>query len=368
MKTITVRSAFLVLISLSISSCSLSVDEEELTRQLEETYSACKNEGIDDIASLENSLNNGGNNLSKACRVALGSIDFAGIVSAFDVSLDFELPSPGQEINPLLSESSSWQKVSEWSAGEFTQYISTGLDFAGQSDISLQGVGSDGSITDITNFTVNAVVDGDVVISYTTDYSGSMLQSDILAVDGYFQDFHSTLPSTTPASVAIFSDELTAKTTGFVSDATTVNAALTFDSNYTRASTALYDAWGDALTKLEAENAKFALNIITTDGFENSSIVYASRSALRQKILDSKAFNIVIASSWAETSVLQGLVADKGIVIYKYQIDEAQRIIANIKTMMANMKEVVVSDGVSGFDSLNLIYNNETKTSIVLPQ
>jgi len=358
----------LLLSLLLFTACTVDVDEEELSEQLDEVYNACKNEGIDDIESFESVLNSGGNNLSKACRVALGNVDFAGIVSAFDVSLDFEVPSPGKEINPLISNASSWQELSEWSAADSLVHVSTGLDIAGQPDVIVQGVDSSGAITELSDFTISDITSGDdVAISYTTDYSGSMLQSDIVAVDGYFQDFHAILPNTTPASVTIFSDELTPKTNGFVTDSTVVNAALSFDGTYSRASTALYDAWGDALTKLDAQNKNILLNVITTDGFENSSTTYTNFNSVRQKIVDSNAFNIIIASSWAETSVLEGLVDGKGIVVYKYQIDEAQNIVANLKTMLSNVKVVKVNDDVSGYASLNLIYSDETKISITLP-
>jgi len=368
MKKLSLLKVSLLLLLLLIVSCTTTLDEEELTQQLEDVYDACENDGIDDIDSLENLLNSGGNNLSNTCRVALGNVDFSGIVDAFDISLDFEIPSPGKEINPLLTESSSWQQMNTWSTTDSFQYISTGLDFVSQSAIEMQGVDNDGLRTTISDFTMTNVVESDVAISYTTDYSGSMLESDIVAINEYFQDFHLVLPDFTPTNVTIFSDEVTAKTSGFITDAPAVNAALTFDSNYMRGSTALYDAWGDALTKLDAENKKLTLNVVATDGFENSSTVYTTRNALQQKIVDSNSYNIVIAALWAETRVLQDLVGDKGIVIYKYQIDEAQRIIADLKTLLSNIVKIQVNEDVSGYTSLEIIYSDQTKTSIALSQ
>jgi len=351
-----------------LSACQVDVDEDELDElatQLENVYSSCENEDINDVDDLENTLNAGGNNLSKACRNALAKVDFAALVDAFDIKLEFELPDPDKEINPLRTEASSWHIMSDWASINSTIYLSTGLDNVEQSDIILRGKTASGIESNINNFLLTDVFSNQLSLHYTTDYSASMLESDIVAVSGYYKQFHNTLSNSTLAKVAIFSDEVTDKTTGFTSDSGVINTAFDFDPSYERAGTALYDAWSTSIDSLETVNRAIMINLVTTDGFENSSSM--TKSQLQSKVSSSDVFNVVIASSWAETSKLKEIVGEKGFVVYNYQIDQATNIVNDINSLLSHVKMIQITDDVSGFEEISLIYAGKDKLKITLP-
>lgn len=357
----------LIIISLLfISACSISVDDQELSAlegQLEAAYEACENDGIDDLDSLEAALNNGGQNLSKSCRTALAIIDFQGVVNSFSISLNFEIPSPSDAENPFRDQSSSWQAMTQWISTSNNFYFSTGLDTNDPNNIIVEGVDATGNLTAITP-DIAALSASEIAISYTTDYSGSMLEDDIIAVSAYYQDIHAAMPTNYSGRVDIFSDMVTNKT-AFTTTSSTLNSALAHDPDYERSLTALYDAWNTAITALNTRAEKVKINILTTDGYENNSTI--SITEITDAVQNSDVFNIIIASGWAEVDELKNIVGDKGFVIYKYQIDEAQTLIADLKNALDDINIVTVSSDVSAYDELRVSYQGETKLTLPLP-
>ncbi len=352
-----------LLVSLTVS-CSVDDQEtQKLQDQLDAAYEACMNEGIDDLEALEDALNNGGQNLSKPCRTALGKIDFQGVVDSFKFNLAFETPTPGKTRNPFRDQESSWLALTPWNATDNSFYISTGLDTNDPAGIVIEGVDINGNKTALTA-NVADISSSQLAINYTTDYSGSMLLDDIVAVSGYYQDLHAVLPSGYLGRVDIFSDAVTNKT-GFTTTAATINTALQHDTAYTRASTALYDAWSTAITALNGRGEKVRINILTTDGYENSST--ATKTALTTAVQASDAFNVIIASGWAEVDTLSTILGSKGILIYKYQIDEAYALAADMQNALGDIDVVTIPGGISGYKKILVSYQGKAKLTLTLP-
>ena len=345
------------------TNCSVDYN---VTQQLENIYLECSDENISDLKEFEAVLNSGGNGLDKSCRTAIGQLDFQEVVKSFDFNLSFELPKPEEDINPLRTAKLPWFGVTQWVSTEGSITLSSAVNSVVWDEVTLRGITSGGESIPVTQFSFENIGVSDIAVSYTTDYSASMLEADLLSLSDYFTAFHTVLPQNLAANVQLFSDEVTPRSNGFVIDKESVLTHLAFDSEYDRGLTALFDAWADALDALDGKNSKVQLNILATDGFENDS-EYTDEATLIQKISQSHAFNLVIASGWSEPQRLKTLVGNKGIVIFKYQIDEAVGVAEDIKQFLSRMKRLKVNEDVSGYTALEVLYNGNLKYTIPLP-
>ena len=362
----------LLLVMLSLmGACEANVEAEvddqklaELQQQLREVYKECSNEGIQSPEELADVLNNGGNGLSKQCRTAMANVDFEGVVTKFNITLEFETPKPAEEVNPFRA-SDAWIMLTEWNATTNQLIVTSGIQTLNWDNVTIEGVNAEGAASLISGFSIVDLTASDLSIAYTIDYSGSMLEADITKVSEYFADFHGVLPAGIPASVQIFSDAVTVKTTGFQSDAETVTGALAFDQSYDRASTALFDAWGSALEKLASRNSILQLNIVATDGFENSSTSY-DQAGLKALINQKVTFNLIIAAGWSEPDLLKNIVGENGMVVFKYQIDEALDIAEDISNTLAHIKLVTINENIDSYTKLRFSLNSVNKLIVSL--
>ncbi|MCR9133069.1 MAG: hypothetical protein NXI08_10855 [bacterium] len=316
---------------------------EQVSFQLAEIYTNCKEEGINDQKSLEDALNSGGNNISKKCRTTIGKLDFQMASEVVQLKITFELPKPGEDINPLV-ETESWYSFSESTfSDEGLLTFSPGLDTIDINEISIYGLDTEGNRSLITDFFIHDYNFENATVAFTTDYSGSMLTRDLESVDDYYKMFYSIMPNTIPVMIQIFSDSVTPKSYGFTTDSGLINSALKYDPEYQRSSTALFDAWSQAIASLNEHDSEIKISVLMTDGYENSSL-NVSRNQLNSEVLNSNVFNIVIASGWAETKKLKNIVGAKGLVFFKYQIDEAQALALDIKKMLGSLKLLQFND------------------------
>jgi hypothetical protein len=343
----------------------LGEDALEVESQLQVVYANCDNEGISDINSLENILNSGGNGISKQCRTALGKVDFQSLVDNFSFSVNFELPKPAEDINPFRDSTFQWQTISEWNTSDKTLYVMSGISSVDWDNVEVMGVNAAGAETAINDFSLSSLSADFSVIAYTTDYSGSMLDNDIRQISGYFSDFHQILTALLPSTVQIFSDSVTPITTGFITNSVSLVNAFAFDEAYPRASTALYDAWARALMEIKSSNKFIGLNIMVTDGFENSSKT-TDEVTLRNLINEVNAYNLVIACGWAEVNKLKNLVGSKGMVVFKYQIDEAVQLAGDIGSALDNIRRLNVNEDLSSYSELQVIENGVKKMVVSL--
>ena len=339
---------------------------QELEQQLQSVYDSCVNEGINNVEKLETALNSGGNGISKSCRTALAKIDFEDVITKFNLKLNFEVPKLKNEINPFRITESPWQNITQWDSNKKHLMITSGIESVDWSKTQIKGVSSEGVSTVINDVIFTNPLANNSAISYTTDYSASMLETDIRAVSQYFSNFHQVLPENLPATVQIFSDETISKTADFLSTNNDITLALAFDETYSRGATALFDAWGLALEKLSNQDKALSLNIIATDGFENHSVNY-NEAQLIEAIQQSNAFNLIIASGWSEPARLQKLVSNKGIVVFQYQIDEAQQLSLDIADSLSNIKIVTINENITLYSELHFLLNDTTKLIVKLP-
>ena len=333
-----------------------------LDDQLANVFDNCSKNGIVDLQTLEDTLNDGGAALSKECVTALGKVDYEQLVALPEFSLDFDTPRPNEVLNPVRQDQ-NWMSIREFDKKEHSHYFSSGLDTDIASKIKVTGIAPDGSTVSLHNFILENIDVNEVAVNFITDYSTSMINSDLFNMSDYFKSIYAGFPEGVATQVAVFSDGMKYRTQGYSKDYNTVQSALDFDQNYVRGGTALYDSWSYSIATLVAQNKRIMVNILMTDGFENASSPL-SRGTLKKMIKDSGVFNVVIASTWAEPADLNDIIGENGFVAFKYQIEQAQTIIADIATALQNMKVLRLQDDLEGLDGIQLEYGNEAKLLI----
>ena len=353
-----------------ISGCNIdtqvTIDEQKLAAleaQLQLIYTECEDENISSQEDLEEALNNGGNGLSKGCRTAIGTLNFQDATDILSLSISFELPEPEADVNPVR-ERTTWIPVSGWDAQNTRISFSSGIENFDAGTVSVVGVLPSGALETIEDFSFSEIQVDDAAVGYTTDYSGSMLEQDLVSLSSYQTNFHAILPNGIPTMVQLFSNDATPRFEGFRTDEAGILSALAYDPDYRRRNTALFDAWYMAIESLQAQNKKAAINILATDGFENSSELY-DEAALSSLIAGSDVFNLIVASGWSEKQRLQNIVGDKGIVIYKYQIDEAIEVANDINSLLDNIRILDLTEDLSSYSELRVIVNEVDK--LVIP-
>ncbi|MDH5301846.1 MAG: hypothetical protein OEW58_10845 [Gammaproteobacteria bacterium] len=333
-----------------------------LDQQLENMLVHCRNDGITDLKTLQDTLNEGGSGLSEGCIDALGKIDFEQLVALPDFQLDFDTPHPNEVINPLRQDR-NWFNISSNDKKYDAHYFSSGLDTDIIGKIKLTGIAPNGDTVPLKNFILQNINPDDVAVNFLTDYSTSMINSDLFRISDYFKRIYAGFPNGISTQVAVFSDTIKYRTKGFVTDYNKIQEALDFDHTYIRGGTALYDSWGYSIASLVMQKKPIIINILMTDGFENASSP-RSRGLLKDMIRDSGAFNVVIASTWAEPADLNDIIGKNGFVAFKYQIEQSQTIIADIAEALRNMKILRVQDNLDGLDGIRIEYGNEAKLLI----
>lgn len=359
-------SAALVAGGCAVDQQTLLADSETslltLDEQLDNAYVNCRKDGIVDLKTLQDKLNDGGGGLSKLCVEALGKIDFEELIASSDFKLDFDTPLPDVVINPLKDDP-KWRSMSRFDTATSSHYFTSGGDTNIANNIKVTGIAPDGSDVPLHNFILQNIDVDEVAVNFITDYSTSMVNSDLLNMSNYFKTIYDAFPKGVATQVAIFSDAIKYRTSGFSTDYNTVQKALDFDHTYIRGATALYDSWAQSIAGLVYEDKRVLVNILMTDGFENASSP-RSRKALERMIEETGVFNVVIASTWAEPGDLQDLIGENGFVAFKYQIENSQTIIADIAQALRNMKVLRVEDDIGGLDGIRLEYLNEAKLLI----
>lgn len=114
-------------------------------------------------------------------------------------------------------------------------------------------------------------------ISFVLDYSGSMSSQDKKFLEEALVYFLDQLPPVYRASVIKFNSKVSTYQT-LTRDAGTLKDAIT--RTMSSGSTALYDAMGKGLEELKNETVPFRLQLVFTDGMENSSKVHCHDSVV----------------------------------------------------------------------------------------
>jgi hypothetical protein len=156
---------------------------------------------------------------------------------------------------------------------------------------------------------------GDIIsLGVVNDYSASMRDADLNDVAEIEHDLFTYVPAIYEAEVTQFSEMVTVKQP-FTSDETTLLSAVAKDPNYERASTALYDGMGTALTSLNARTRPVRVLLVSTDGKENASMTYME-PALLTAIEQGDVFVIMLGALFADVATLKRLSGDHGVFFY----------------------------------------------------
>lgn len=110
-------------------------------------------------------------------------------------------------------------------------------------------------------------------VVFILDKSGSMYGSEADTIGGYNSYIEENINENSSVTTVLFDNQIK-----YLSENVDIKDVrkLTLEDYRVGGCTALYDAIGEVITKLDKKKSKKALIIITTDGYENASIKYTS--------------------------------------------------------------------------------------------
>lgn len=164
-------------------------------------------------------------------------------------------------------------------------------------------------------YTIVRVEAGDIIsLGLVNDYSGSMLDQDLDAVEEIHRDMFTYLPPVYEAEVTQFSDEVDVRQ-AYTTDAELLAQAITRDDAFERGSTALYDGMGASLDQLISRERPGKILMVSTDGAENASMRYE-----KAQLIDTARANgvivVMLGALLADVDEMRDLAAGQGIVFY----------------------------------------------------
>ncbi|MGE0174758.1 MAG: hypothetical protein AB7T49_18340 [Oligoflexales bacterium] len=222
-------------------------------------------------------------------------------------------------------ESRSLTLLDQTNAGEreivvaFTDEFGKALDLNDVLKLKIS-VENDGEIDDIAseNVSVTAIKSTPqpdfLSLSFVSDYSGSMRDEDIRLGNELFGDLATLLSGIYESEVSIFSTTPKIQQ-DYTSDLANVLAGLELDSSFSRESTALYDAVGQATTRIIQRDTAARILVTSTDGAENASTEWTKSELLKQQG-DYPVFKIMLGSLFSDVDELKALAGDNGVYIY----------------------------------------------------
>jgi len=356
-------SIFFPLFILILGGCSID-DVEEAEASLQAVYDNCQNENIDSLDDIEAAIDANGNDLSQSCRDAFANLVLPTISSNKNLSLGSDSPfkeklaAEKDKIYAFSAISSQNKKI------VLGAFFSDGLDFStmNKEDIQINGVDSQGTESIITDFDIGTPwSDTPAAIAYVQDYSGSMFVSDLQTIGAYMQEFDDIVAAGSERSVTRFETHVYDILPGFHTDDSSIANQLAYDQNQIQGSTALYDAWGNAIEQLNNLEKNIKLLVLATDGGENSSTNY-NKSTIKTMVANSNIFHIVIGSFFARKSNLKEILGEKGIILYTYQIDALKNNIDEVKNILKNSITLNINQDISAFESTKIVINDVTTT------
>lgn len=206
---------------------------------------------------------------------------------------------------------------------------------------------------------IEAVTDGDKILSLSlvTDYSASMSDGDLDAIELVYDAILNKLPKVYEASVINFSDNLQLRLdwTEAHTDLADILAAVERDDTIPRDNTALYDAMGFALQRdlMITGNASTEgdgliercrpghMLVLFTDGLENASFTYDKTQLLT--LLDTSAtVPIILGSETAQKEELTEFAGTRGAFVYAYNAAFVSAAVQGWADSLANLVKVTI--------------------------
>jgi hypothetical protein len=186
-------------------------------------------------------------------------------------------------------------------------------------------------------YTIRRVEAGDVIaLSLINDYSGSMLDQDLDAVEQIHTDMFTYLPPVHETEVIQFSDEVDIRQS-HTTDAEALLAAVARDDDYIRGSTALYDGMGIGLDRLVERDRPVKILMVSTDGAENSSSRY-TKPELLQTTREHGVIVVMLGALLADVPEMRDLIGDRGALFYTRYYSELR---AQMQAYLESLGEIV---------------------------
>lgn len=202
-----------------------------------------------------------------------------------------------------------------------------------------------------------------ISLSSIIDYSGSMRDQDIDDAVKIYKDIFFALNPYFESEIRIFSQSVLKKS-GFISDINTLQNRIARDRDFPRGSTALLDAIGAGLTALSLRDNLVRLLIVSTDGLENSSVVYTKESQIYNLAKQHNIPVIIFGSMFADIKFMQKMAQEtNGIFIYNRTFFKLKED-ASLLVQMFSEIWVVKITGASWLEatSFRVTVNNKTIT------
>jgi hypothetical protein len=186
-------------------------------------------------------------------------------------------------------------------------------------------------------YTIRRVEAGDVIsLSLVNDYSGSMLDQDLDAVEQIHTDMFTHLPPIHETEVIQFSDEVDVRQ-AYTTDAEALLAAVARDDAYRRGSTALYDGMGVGLERLVERDRPVKILMVSTDGAENSSMRH-TKPELLETMRDHGVIVVMLGALLADVPEMRDLTGDRGVLFYTRYYSELR---ATMQAYLESLGEIV---------------------------
>jgi hypothetical protein len=215
------------------------------------------------------------------------------------------------------------------------------------SDIIIIGTQNDEKDTlDIADYEMKNFKDisGTIIsLSSIIDYSGSMLNSDIDDAVEIYTDIFGVFNPVFESEIRLFSDTVYQKI-DFNSDYNLLLSKISRDNTIERKSTSLYDAIGGGLSALLNRNGLIKLLLVATDGRENSSETFTSKSQIYNLSKQQNIPVIILGSLFADLDFMRELAEEtNGYYIYNKAFLNLKSDVIGLIQILTNIQAIEIT-------------------------
>ena len=215
------------------------------------------------------------------------------------------------------------------------------------SDVIIIGTQNDEKDTlDITDYEMKNFKDisGTIIsLSSIIDYSGSMLNSDIDDAVEIYTDIFGVFNPVFESEIRLFSDTVYQKI-DFTSDYNLLLSKISRDNTIERKSTSLYDAIGGGLSALSNRNGLIKLLLVATDGRENSSETFTSKSQIYNLSKQQNIPVIILGSLFADLDFMRELAEEtNGYYIYNKAFLNIKSDVIGLIQILTNIQAIEIT-------------------------
>ena len=215
------------------------------------------------------------------------------------------------------------------------------------SDIIIIGTQNDEKDTlDIADYEMKNFKDisGTIIsLSSIIDYSGSMLNSDIDDAVEIYTDIFGVFNPVFESEIKLFSDTVYQKS-AFISDYNLLINKISRDNSIERKSTSLYDAIGGGLSALSNRNGLIKLLLVATDGRENSSETFTSKSQIYNLSKQQNIPVIILGSLFADLDFMRELAEEtNGYYIYNKAFLNLKSDVIGLIQILTNIQAIEIT-------------------------